>query len=160
MNYDVWGSWSTGVGPNAPLNDTCAPPEAQQGSAVSAIKAWHSAGMPRSKIVLGVPAYGHSFSVAPQDAFVQGSTTELAAYPAFNKTNQPAGDRWDDGAGTEDVCGVVQGAGGTFTIWGMTEGGFLNANGDPAEGILYRYDECSQTVRPTIVSTYFNHRLT
>ncbi|KAG9121581.1 hypothetical protein FRC07_002405, partial [Ceratobasidium sp. 392] len=23
MNYDIWGPWSTGVGPNAPLNDTC-----------------------------------------------------------------------------------------------------------------------------------------
>ena len=148
MNYDVWGSWSDGVGPNAPLNDTCAPTAAQrQGSAVSAIAAWNKAGMPRSKIVLGVPAYGHSFAVAPQDAFVAGSTTELAAYPVFDKTNQPAGDKWDDAAGTLDVCGVVQGAGGTFSIWGMQETGFLNEKGDPAEGIIYRYDECSQTVR-------------
>ena len=148
MNYDVWGGWSDGVGPNAPLNDTCASTAAQrQGSAVSAINAWHAAGMPRSKIVLGVPAYGHSFSVKPEDAFVQGSTSELAAYPPFDKANQPVGDKWDNAAGTEDVCGVVQGPGGTFTVWGLQEGGFLNENGDPAEGIAYRFDECSQTVR-------------
>lgn len=56
MDYDVWGSWSTAVGPNAPLNDTCAPsPAGQQGSAVSAVKAWTTAGMPASQIVLGVP---------------------------------------------------------------------------------------------------------
>jgi len=31
MNYDIWGSWSTSVGPNAPLDDSCAP--SPQGSA-------------------------------------------------------------------------------------------------------------------------------
>src|SRR6266850_274670 len=38
MNYDIWGSWSPTVGPNAPLDDSCAP--SQQGSAKSAVKAW------------------------------------------------------------------------------------------------------------------------
>ena len=38
MNYDVWDSWSTGVGPNAPLDDFCAPTKA--GSASSGVKAW------------------------------------------------------------------------------------------------------------------------
>ncbi|KAG2353437.1 glycoside hydrolase superfamily, partial [Suillus spraguei] len=52
MNYDVWGPSSTHVGPNAPLNDTCASPENRQGSAVSAIKVWTAAGMPINKIVL------------------------------------------------------------------------------------------------------------
>ncbi|KIK75153.1 glycoside hydrolase family 18 protein, partial [Paxillus rubicundulus Ve08.2h10] len=61
MNYDVFGPWSAAVGPNAPLNDTCAPPDDQVGSAVTAVKAWTAAGMPLNKIVLGVAAYGHSF---------------------------------------------------------------------------------------------------
>jgi len=47
MNYDVWGSWSTGVGPNAPLDDSCAP--TKTGSASSGVKAWESAGFPASK---------------------------------------------------------------------------------------------------------------
>lgn len=48
MNYDVWGAWSADVGPNAPLNDSCA--AVQAGSATSAVKAWTDAGFPVSKV--------------------------------------------------------------------------------------------------------------
>ena len=145
MNYDVWGSWSSTVGPNAPLNDTCAPPADQVGSAVSAVMAWTAAGMPVNQIVLGVPSYGHSFSVSPSDAFVDSSKTELVPYPKFNASNQPLGDAWDD-TGSVDACGVYEGPGGTFELWGLVDGGFLTANGNTAPGIFYRYDSCSQTV--------------
>ena len=50
MNYDVYGSWSTAAGPNAPLNDSCAPSSDQDGSAVSALKAWTSAKFPAEKV--------------------------------------------------------------------------------------------------------------
>ncbi|GAA6023500.1 hypothetical protein JCM11491_006602 [Sporobolomyces phaffii] len=58
MNYDVWGASST-PGPNAPLSDAC--PNSMQPNAnmVSAIQAWEDAGMPASKILMGVPAYGY-----------------------------------------------------------------------------------------------------
>ncbi|KAJ8588526.1 glycoside hydrolase [Rhizopogon salebrosus TDB-379] len=92
MNYDVWGSWFSTVGPNAFLNDTCAAPANQQGSAVSAVDAWTEAGMPINKIVLGVASYGHSFSVAPSDTFVSKDSKTLAAYPTFNASHQPLGD--------------------------------------------------------------------
>jgi len=144
MNYDIWGSWSSAVGPNAPLNDSCAMPSDQQGSAVSAVKAWTNAGMPANQIVLGVAAYGHSFSVNSSDAFVSGTKT-LAAYPAFNKSNQPLGDAWDD-TPSVDACNVTEAQGGTFRFWGLVEGGFLNTDGTTADGIYYRYDSCSQTV--------------
>ncbi|KIK75293.1 glycoside hydrolase family 18 protein [Paxillus rubicundulus Ve08.2h10] len=100
--------------------------------------------MPLNKIVLGVAAYGHSFRVSPSDAFVNGSKTELAAYPKFNASNRPLGDAWDDVAGL-DVCGVYQGPGGNWNFWGLVGGGFLTSDGDPAPGIYYRYDSCSQT---------------
>ena len=145
MDYDIWGSWSPAVGPNAPLNDACAPPADQQGSAVSAVKAWTAAGMPVHKIVLGVPSYGHSFSVPLSDAFVNGSKIELAPYPKFNASNQPLGDVWDD-TGSVDPCGVYHGPGGTFNLWGLVAGGFLDNGGNPVSGIYYRYDSCSQTV--------------
>ena len=145
MDYDIWGSWSSTVGPNAPLNDTCAAPANQVGSAVLAVKAWTAAGMPINQIVLGVPSYGHSFSVSPSDAFVDSSKTELAAYPKFNASNQPLGDAWGD-SGSVDACGVYEGPGGTFEFWGLVDGGFLTTEGSPASGIYYRYDNCSQTV--------------
>lgn len=116
MNYDVWGSWSTGVGPNAPLNDSCAAKPNQQGSAVSAVAAWYTAGMPAEKIVLGVPSYGHSFSVNQTSAFV--SSTELAAYPPFNATAFPLGDSWDTGATEPDACGLLESNGGTQNCGG------------------------------------------
>jgi chitinase len=145
MDYDVWGSWSSSVGPNSPLNDTCAAPADQDGSAVSAVKAWTAAGIPVNQIVLGVASYGHSFSVSPSDAFVNGSETELVAYPMFNASNQPLGDAWDD-TGSVDGCGVYEGPGGTFNLWGLVDGGFLTTEGNPAPGVYYRYDTCSQTV--------------
>lgn len=145
MDYDVWGSWSPNVGPNAPLDDTCAPPAYQDGSAVSAVKAWTAAGMPLNKIVLGVAAYGHSYRVKPHDAFVKGSKTELAAYSKFNASDEPGGDAWADPAGY-DLCGVYGGPGGTFTLWGLVAGGFLTTTGKAAPGIYNRFDDCSQTV--------------
>jgi chitinase len=145
MNYDIWGSWSSTVGPSAPLNDSCAESSEQQGSAVSAVIAWTDAGMPAGQIVLAVPAYGHSYSVAPSDAFETGTET-LAAYPAFNSSNQPLGDKWDD-AWSTGACGKYTAPGGTFTLWGLVDGGFLDTNGTTAEGIYYRYDSCSETVR-------------
>jgi chitinase len=143
MNYDVWGSWSSGVGPNAPLMDSCAAEENQQGSGDSAVSAWVDAGMPESKIVLGVPSYGHSFSVNATSAF--NGTDKLQLYPAFNTTYQPAGDATDSGAGV-DQCGNEVGASGSWLFWGMVRGGWLNLNGTVAEGLDYLYDECSQTV--------------
>ncbi|KAG2074128.1 chitinase [Suillus decipiens] len=143
MNYDVWGSWLPNVGPNSPLNDTCAVSTQQQGSAVSAVEAWTKAGIPVDQIVLGVPAYGHSFSVPPSDAFTPGKK-ELAAYPSFNASNQPLGDAWDN-TGSVDACGVFEGPGGTFNFWGLIDAGFLTKEGKVADGIYYRYDTCSQT---------------
>ena len=150
MNYDIWGPWSPTVGPNAPLNDTCASPENQQGSAVSALRTWGKAGIPASQIVLGVAAYGHSFQVPKANAFQNGSSKTMAAYPAFNVSAHPAGDSWDDDAGT-DECGNVQTAGGNIDFWGMIELGYLNADGMPKQNISYRYDTCSQTVSQFIL---------
>lgn len=148
MNYDVWGSWSTAVGPNAPLNDTCAPAADQQGSAVSAVAAWTAAGFPASQIVLGVPSYGHSFTVEPSAALVSGSESTLAAYPAFVSSQQPLGDAWDTNATAGvDQCGnPTGGPSGIFDFWGLVEEGFLTDNGTAADGIAYRFDDCSQTV--------------
>ncbi|KAI0769395.1 chitinase [Trametes elegans] len=143
MNYDIWGSWSAGVGPNAPLNDTCADKPNQQGSGVSAVAAWQAAGFPASQIVLGVAAYGHSYYVN-NTAALDGTT--LKAYPAFEADKQPDGDEWADRAGADDGCGNpnAHNSGG-FTFWGLMKYGFLQENGTAAEGIDYRYDECSQT---------------
>ncbi|KAG0700913.1 hypothetical protein DFH29DRAFT_1053605 [Suillus ampliporus] len=43
------------------------------------------------------------------------------------------------------MSGVYEGPGGTFDFWGLIDGGFLTERGTSAEGIYYRYGECSQT---------------
>ncbi|KAJ1021904.1 hypothetical protein NDA16_003666 [Ustilago loliicola] len=58
MNYDVWGS-SADPGPNAPLANLCGNSAQPQANAAAGVKAWSAAGMPRDKILLGIPAYGY-----------------------------------------------------------------------------------------------------
>ncbi|KAF9057902.1 endochitinase [Panaeolus papilionaceus] len=144
MNYDLWGSWSAAVGPNAPLNDTCAASANQAGSAVSAVSKWNKAGIPLSQLVLGVAGYGHSFRVRKANAFAKGSTTQLMPYPKFDPSDPPVGDSWDDAAGV-DVCGNASGPGGNINYWGMISLGYLNTDGSPKQGISFVFDTCSQT---------------
>lgn len=81
MNYDLNGPWSTtGVGPNAPLVDSCS--DVKAGSATSAIAAWTGANFPADQILLGLAAYGHSFNVDPSKAL--DTSGKIASYPAFN----------------------------------------------------------------------------
>lgn len=58
MNYDVWGA-SENPGPNAPLDNACGNSLQPGASAKAGIDQWANAGMPLSKIVLGLPAYGY-----------------------------------------------------------------------------------------------------
>jgi chitinase len=154
MNYDIWGPWSDTVGPNAPLDDSCAPSYAQIGSATSSIKAWTAAGMPANQIVLGVPSYGYAFSVTPENAFIPGSDSVLADYPPFNKTNQPSGDKWDGQPGV-DECGNHVGAGGIWNYDSLVDHGFVDGAGNVTPGNVGRFDNCSQTV-----GTLLFHNLT
>ena len=144
MNYDIWGSWSSSVGPNAPLNDSCAP--TPEGSAVSAVKAWTTAGFPANQIILGVASYGHSFHVDDNSAL--DASGNLKLYPPFDNSQQPAGDKWDSPGGGVGICGNSNvGYSGVFDFWGLIDGGFLTTNGTAASGIDYIFDNCSQTVR-------------
>jgi len=90
MAYDIYGTWSTvGAGPNAPLQDSCAPSKNQFGSCESAVNAWTAAGFPAKQIALGVPSYGHSYTVA--GSAINGDAQKLAQYPSFDKSKVPLG---------------------------------------------------------------------
>lgn len=146
MNYDVFGTFSSVTGPNAPLDDSCAPSSGQQGSATTAVAAWTKAGFPASKIVLGVPAYGHSFNV-PASTAVSGSTLNI--YTTFDKTNIPMGDAWDPTVTQSDICGnppVGNGNSGVWNFWALVDGGYLNQDGTVASSMVGYFDNCSQTV--------------
>lgn len=148
MDYDIFGGWSSVVGPNAPLDDSCAPPQFQQGSAMSAIKAWTDAGFPANQLVLAVASYGHSYHVDTSDAYSNAASMTLASYPPFDKSQQPLGDSWDANAPAGvDECGN-QGSGGPsgiFNFRGLVDEGLLTNNGTAQPAFPYRFDECSQT---------------
>lgn len=143
MNYDINGQWSTtGVGPNAPLDDACSTVKA--GSATSAIAAWTGAKFPAKQLLLGVAAYGHSFTVDPTVAVVSGA---LASFPAFIKNITTDG---------VDQCGNPAGADDDLNFVDLVTQGYLTANGTAADGMTYRFDNCSQTVRefcPALVAS-------
>jgi len=144
MNYDIWGAWSSAVGPNAPLADACAGADHQQGSATSAVAAWNAAGFPKSQIVLGTASYGHSFKIKSSDAYTSGTKT-LASYPPFESNVYPVGDAFDVGPYGPDVCGNPTQASGQFNFRGLVNAGWLTKKGTAASGYSYRFDECSKT---------------
>lgn len=110
--------------------------------------------MPSSQIVLGVAAYGHSYTVTPENALdCSDETSLIAEFPSFDKDSHPFGDAWD-AANETDVCGVVNPASGNWDFWGLIKEGWLNENGTVAAGTDYRFDECSQTVRYTRISRF------
>jgi chitinase len=144
MNYDEFGQWSATAGPNAALDDSCAPVAAQQGSAVSAVAAWTAAGVPANQLVLGVASYGHAFNVTNTAALSNGSSTDtgssqLALFPAFSPWTVQPGEL----ALTE--CGAPVAKDVQYTFAGLIQAGFLTANGTAAAGIASTCDNCSQT---------------
>ena len=96
--------------------------------------------------------YGLNMRKLPVKMPVYNADGTLNLYPPFNATLQPKGDSDDDNTppqpGATDQCGnpVSTVPGGTFNFIGMIQHGFLNADGTAAEGTVYRYDNCTQTV--------------
>lgn len=144
MNYDIFGAWATTGGPNAPIASSC-DARNNQGSLELGFAAWTAAGVPASKLVLGVPAYAHGFSVTPSAAFPNGTTGGLDMFPAQNSSNRFQGSSWDNDPPVDD-CGNAQPPSGTYQFWSMiTEKGFLTEAGEPSSNVTAGWDSCSQT---------------
>jgi chitinase len=159
MNYDIFGSFSSTAGPNAPLNDTCIPSSVQpQGSALTGIAAWKSAGFPSNKIVLGVPSYGHTFSVSAANATSDNFVT-LNTHPGFDSSAHPLGGADAPDANEDpftDQCGVVNFASGLWEYSNLVNAGFIEQDGTftNVSNVHHMFDNCSQTVRLTEFHTH------
>jgi chitinase len=120
--------------------------------------------MPISQIVLGVPAYGHSFRVRKADTYVSASNSSssssssyalhadeesaekkrLGLYPKSDAEDKPAGDAWEDAAGT-DVCGAEMGLGGNWDLWALVREGWISAEEKPRPGVDAVWDDYAKT---------------
>lgn len=59
MTYDFHGAWERVTGHNAPLY-----PQTEQLTVAFAIKYWLNLGAPKSKLIMGIPLYGRTFTLA------------------------------------------------------------------------------------------------
>lgn len=106
--------------------------------------------------MLGVPGYGHAFSVSSTAAFNNDSTLNM--FPTQNSSNRFQGSSWDNDPAV-DVCGNAQPHSGTYPFWSLiTEAGFLDETGEPAQGIFSGFDDCSQTVSLVMLRLEMNMR--
>ncbi|KAF9030113.1 glycoside hydrolase [Hymenopellis radicata] len=162
MAYDVFGPWSKGqTGPNAPLQgDECmksALPEPLIVTADSAVKMWTEANMPPDQIVLGIAAYGHSYSGLKGS--LDNSNKGITKYPQFNST--PLG--YPDAEGPKDPCGDPQPHSGVFTFEGLKNAGYLDRDGNAMKNVTYEFDNCTRTPflhdeKNDILISYDNHQ--
>jgi len=146
MNYDVFGA-SANPGPNSPLGNPCGTSSQPQANAEAALQQWTKAGMPASKLLLGIATYGYvskskatklsgSFAPSPDDrSFPPG------AHPR-NK-------------GVENF-GIVPDVGDLSGMWGqqiafhqLVRSGALqkkvDGNYGGANGFTKSWDDCSDT---------------
>lgn len=94
MSYDTYGSWTSTTGPNSALDGSCGNPNDNTLSIKSAVAFWTDAGFARSHIVVGLPAYGHSWvtkSATLATTNFGGQPSQL--YQAYSSVGKgPAGD--------------------------------------------------------------------
>ncbi|EIW77029.1 glycoside hydrolase family 18 protein [Coniophora puteana RWD-64-598 SS2] len=134
MNYDAFGPAYTKVfGPNAPLDDSCAPSGDQRGSAKTAVGLWTGAGFPAGQLVLGVPAYGYGYTATQTQATGSASGTTIVPFGAYN------------GIAPGDTYGGADPSSGVYEFFGMVDSKFLNDDGSVASGMVSTFDDCSQT---------------
>jgi chitinase len=65
MTYDFIGPWSGRTGLLAPLSGS---PEFRGGTVDRSIASWRQAGVPKSKLLMGVPFYAYGWRQVPEDA--------------------------------------------------------------------------------------------
>jgi chitinase len=90
MAYDFAGAWNGKTGFNAPISDVD-----------NAVKYWTNQGAPKSKLVLGMPLYGRSFTLSTADNGIGAATSGVGTAgpylrePGFLGYNEVNSDGFD-----------------------------------------------------------------
>jgi chitinase len=126
MAYDIHGGWETTTNFHAPLLPSTADPAGPKANADFAVRAYLRAGVPASKIVLGVPFYGRGWSGV---ADVRHGLYQPA-------TGLPAG-RFEAGVNDYRDLAPIAAASGSFRDL-RTQGHWIY---DPATQVFWGYDD-------------------
>ncbi|KAI9473935.1 MAG: glycoside hydrolase superfamily [Benjaminiella poitrasii] len=119
MAYDISGSWMSKAGPNAPLNQG----SSYDSSVKQAVSAWHSAGIPHSQIIVGMPFYGHVLKTATTITSSTGMYVKLATKSSVK------GDEYDE-LSADDCPGATKSYSGSYEWRSIQSTGILqNKNG-------------------------------
>ncbi|KAI8452407.1 glycoside hydrolase superfamily [Phakopsora pachyrhizi] len=148
MAYDVFGSWSQVTGPNAPFMSTSSGAitgGAPGASVVDSVKILTNQGFKKSQIVMGIPGYGHSYSLTSSTL----NTTNAGGVPSqlyqSKLAQTPPGGATDDKPRI-DVCGVKNGWGGIWRYRELIENGFLSKDGkNGLRGYTRHFDQGTKT---------------
>ncbi|KAJ2919639.1 hypothetical protein MD484_g832, partial [Candolleomyces efflorescens] len=180
MNYDVWPS-SSNPGPNAPLGDLCHTSKQPEANAKAAYAQWTRAGMPASKLMLGLATYG--YVSRSRNTKLSGSSVPAlipGAHPRSQTKPQSTSVSLSKGTGSEFGAAAGEPEGGADStenlapgdlrlMWGqqiafhqLLSTGALVKKGDgtygAANGYTMAWDDCSDTPfvfntqRETVVS--------
>ncbi|KAI8461345.1 glycoside hydrolase superfamily [Phakopsora pachyrhizi] len=148
MAYDVFGSWSQSTGPNAPFASTSSGSVkggAIGASVVDSVRILTDQGFKKSQIVVGIPGYGYSYTLASPEL----NTTNAGGVPSQlyqNKLAQCPPGGSTDGRPSVDICGVKTGWGGTWRYRELVENGFLSKDGkNGLNGYKRHFDQGTQT---------------
>lgn len=90
MTYDFIGPWSDTTGFLAPLT---APEDRQGGTVQRSIEAWRTAGVPSSKLLMGIPFYGYGWHQVSEDPPEDPPKDPKAAHGLFHEGTAIHGDR-------------------------------------------------------------------
>ncbi len=102
MTYDLHGPWReeghfSHCGHNSPLNETSSDPiDGKEMSYARFVGYWEEQGIPRAKLIVGIPCYGHGFAVAKlgdtparksrYPEIIYSEVEKLARQPGWEKT--------------------------------------------------------------------------
>ncbi|WAR53061.1 hypothetical protein PtB15_2B490 [Puccinia triticina] len=150
MAYDVYGLWSKTSGPIAPLDATCADEDSAQ-SVKTGFQIALKQGFKASQVLLGIPGYAKRFQLTSSKLVPKIVGGNKASFYYQQKTaTMPPGGAFDDKAG-KNICGVFEGAGGSYLVNELISNGYLAQDQSRGLGGYRRhFDNCSG--QPFLVS--------
>ena len=126
MAYDFHGGWEMATNFHSPLLASSADPAGPKANADFAVRSYLRAGVPASKVVLGVPFYGHGWSGVPN-----------VRHGLYQSATGLAPGVWEAGTNDYRDLAPLAAADGTFRDF-RTQGAWLY---NPATGVFWGFDD-------------------